>query len=1032
MTVPPRAHCVIRASAGSGKTFRLTNHFLGLLADGVPPAQLWAATFTRKAAGEILDRIVQRLAMAATSDAAARELAAHIERPALRRPDFTRLLRRLLADLHRLRIGTLDSLFLNLAGCFVLECGLPPGWSIADEADAQAAAEAALDAVLSADPAKLPWLAALLRGEARRGVRAELLDRAENWFAAFRAVPKDGWQCAPPSAPTEALADLLDEMRAVDLGKDKRMTAARDADCERARAERWDEFAGTGLAAKVVGRDPKYYGKPIPPELVGCYEGLLALAECAVRRELAAETAALWDFLAEFHRHREANLRSGGGLRFDDIAHALGAHLRPHADGFAFRIDGRLGHLLLDEFQDTSTSQWTVLRELARACLKSRGTVFAVGDVKQAIYGWRGGRAELLQRLPDEFDERLPTFEMDESRRSAPAVIDAVNAVFAQVAAVVKDGPWRDGERPWNGDFRPHTTARGDRAGFVCVETGPAEEVGEGVNGQRGRHYARVAERIAEIVLAHPAATVGVLCRSNDAVGRMLYELRERGVDASEEGGNAIDDSAAVEIVLSLLTFADHPGDEVAAFHLQHSPLRDELVRAGIDDRAAFAAQLRAALLTDGCAAVVERWSNLLAPLCPHADRLRLLQLVELADAYEARAALRPAAFVAWVRKQRVALPTANRVRVLTLHKAKGLEFDAVVLPQLDVKLLGKAGDFVVVAPDPTLLPDGFFARRVSKDRLPLVGEEAQRHIEAARRREYEESLSLLYVALTRPRQALYAFPPGPQQRGRTDCWDTVLLAALGCTGAVDVKSRPAESVVYKIGTPDWQLEPREPRAAAPPPAVKPIRLTRPAASARRVEWVAPSGLEAGCLVSAASLFEDSDSSGRDIGTLHHAWYEAVVWLDAGEPSDAELRDRAAAIPYVRDDIEVQIAHFRKALRRPEVRAALSKPTGAAPPIVEVERAFCVRDGGRIVNGRLDRLVWLTRPDGTLVAEVCDYKTDGVPPDGLAAKVEHYRPQMEAYIRAVASFGNLPVSCVSATLLFTNLGRAVRLTLADS
>src|SRR2546428_2982006 len=144
MNGPALDHVVARASAGSGKTFRLTNRYIALLADGVPPTQIWAATFTRKAAGEILDRIVGRLVEAASDLEKMKALAVHIDRPEFNQPEFVGLLRNLLAHLHRLRIDTLDSLFLGMVRAFPLALRLPPAWAICDDADAEVARGGAL------------------------------------------------------------------------------------------------------------------------------------------------------------------------------------------------------------------------------------------------------------------------------------------------------------------------------------------------------------------------------------------------------------------------------------------------------------------------------------------------------------------------------------------------------------------------------------------------------------------------------------------------------------------------------------------------------------------------------------------------------------------------------------------------------------------------------------------------------------------------------------------------------------------------
>src|SRR5438105_4217005 len=100
-------HQLIRASAGSGKTHQLTNRYLRLLARGAEPDTILATTFTRKAAGEILRRVLARLATAAGSLHEAQKLAKQLEAEAV--PDFITLLRPMVRSLHRVRIGTLDS-----------------------------------------------------------------------------------------------------------------------------------------------------------------------------------------------------------------------------------------------------------------------------------------------------------------------------------------------------------------------------------------------------------------------------------------------------------------------------------------------------------------------------------------------------------------------------------------------------------------------------------------------------------------------------------------------------------------------------------------------------------------------------------------------------------------------------------------------------------------------------------------------------------------------------------------------------------
>ena len=182
---PP--HLLIRASAGTGKTFQLSNRFLGLLEKEIAPDQILATTFTRKAAQEILDRILERLAREAleanTPPLASRpkpqqqtlfDIEANIEVvPDTNTSTATQqqiLLGRLMRQLHRIRVSTLDSFFGQIAGSCSLELGLPPGWRMLDELEDSVLRDEAIAHVLTNDQgnALKTLLPLLTKGDANR------------------------------------------------------------------------------------------------------------------------------------------------------------------------------------------------------------------------------------------------------------------------------------------------------------------------------------------------------------------------------------------------------------------------------------------------------------------------------------------------------------------------------------------------------------------------------------------------------------------------------------------------------------------------------------------------------------------------------------------------------------------------------------------------------------------------------------------------------------------------------------------------
>ena len=169
--VPSFSNDLIRASAGTGKTFALSNRYLQLLASGVSCESILATTFTRKGAGEILDRIIQRLSSAAMDSDKATELSEQIEY-ALDSSRAQKILADLVGNLHRLQIGTLDSFFHRIAQSFTFELNLPESWSIVQEQQINLLRDTAIQDILR-NQSVLQLVRLMNKGEAQRRV-AEL------------------------------------------------------------------------------------------------------------------------------------------------------------------------------------------------------------------------------------------------------------------------------------------------------------------------------------------------------------------------------------------------------------------------------------------------------------------------------------------------------------------------------------------------------------------------------------------------------------------------------------------------------------------------------------------------------------------------------------------------------------------------------------------------------------------------------------------------------------------------------------------
>jgi len=214
-------HVLIRASAGTGKTYQLSNRFLGLVALGVSPELILASTFTRKAAGEILDRVLVRLAGAALDDDACRNLASALGDMGLKPARALDLLAHLVKQLHRLRISTLDSYFAQMATSFSLELGLPTGWRIVEEPVDQRLRTEAIAAVLAGDDTKttVNLMHLLSKGEAQRSVSDQLRDLVNSLYGLYAETPAEAWGALEGGRPLdgETLGATLEALVAAPL-----------------------------------------------------------------------------------------------------------------------------------------------------------------------------------------------------------------------------------------------------------------------------------------------------------------------------------------------------------------------------------------------------------------------------------------------------------------------------------------------------------------------------------------------------------------------------------------------------------------------------------------------------------------------------------------------------------------------------------------------------------------------------------------------------------------------------------------------
>ena len=440
---------------------------------------------------------------------------------------------------------------------------------------------------------------------------------------------------------------------------------------------------------------------------------------------------------------------------------------------------------------------------------------------------------------------------------------------------------------------------------------------------------------------------------------------------------------------------------------------------------------MRRQIASDGLAPTLQQWVREIAAHVDERQYRRCMQLIQLAQGWDERRSLRCDDFVALVEARPVADPAASAVQVMTIHQSKGLEFDIVILPELENELASTRTLKVVYERDGDAGPVVRIARHVSKDMWQQF-DDLRPIFEQHIGRLAHETLCLLYVAVTRAREGLFMLvdPPSESSRGAPARMAALLMHALH-GGAVE-----PDSVVFEHGDPRWlsphPFTPHEPADPSDP------HLDPPDEAGGGPLQFLPSE---GPLVRSASLAGESGRTVADLLQLadapknswaaaQRALFAEVEWLEEFRPTTVALEAAVRAAAPSRDEtwVRARVQEFLRLLdERPGLRAALSRG-GRDPAALRVERQvpFARLEGGALQTGEIARLVQEVDMAGGTGPEAHVRKATiyGLCLDNVstAAEAEErarlYREAVSAWRAAAAEQAGIDRRHVDAVLLF--------------
>jgi ATP-dependent helicase/nuclease subunit A len=858
----PRRHVAVEACAGAAKKWKLVSRILRALLAGAQPHEILAITFTRKAAGEMRQRLQEWLAQwsEAPDDVLAQQLRARglPQADTATRAALRGLYAHLLAAGRPVQIRTFHSWFAALlrgAPITVLQqLGLPTRFELLED-DQEAVARvwrrfhAAVERDAEARADYEASVAALGRFNTLKALDSALAKRVEFGMADAAGVVDEsvrpfgevfeefqGVEHPEAMLAQEWVREALYEASRA-LGRASAPTfSAKGRELEQATTA--GDFAGVAAALLTKEQAPRKFNDKLAgiDDVRGAQELVQRLCAACHQHEAWLHHRRIARLARQLLQAYAALKREQGWVDMSDVERTAQVLLSDEvlAGWVQERLDQRVRHLLIDEFQDTNALQWQALNAWLSSYAGAGGdgpSVFIVGDPKQSIYRFRRAEPQVFRAAQEFIAQELggDRLACDHTHRNAPAVLAAVNTVM--------QGAQQEGL--YTG-FRAHTTQSAEPGAVLALPPvprpeKPAQAQDEPLAWRDSLTVARETpeERLVTLECRQAAAWIAqelraglrpgdvmVMARRRERLAVMEEELRDLHIPAQQPEKTDLCEAPEIQDLAALLDVLVSPGHDLSLARALKSPL------FGCDDEALVALALRA---RDGAAEgpprawfellqqradlpvplpaiaqALRRWQRWVQALPPH-DALQAiyddgdvlarfarnapgpLRAGVLANLQALLGAalqvgggrwLTPYAFVRALKAGGIrgpAVAAEGVVRLLTVHGAKGLEAPVVVLLDTDgapprAETMGALCEWPGEAPNPWR-----FAFIASETRPPACSAEALAIEQAARAR---EELNALYVAMTRAGRRLVISCVVPATAAAGSWWQRLLPCA--------------------------------------------------------------------------------------------------------------------------------------------------------------------------------------------------------------------------------------------------------------
>ena len=1088
----PSVSVWVEASAGTGKTKVLSDRVLRLLLNGVNPARILCLTYTKAAAVEMSNRIAGRLSGWAV--AADDKLVPELEQllgtklgSSAEAADILAQARRLFAVLldtpGGIKIQTIHSFCQEILKRFPLEAGISPYFEIMDDRESNEALEKIkleiLRGQIAPDTAEaLSWLTASVSESTFPKILQSVTEQRssiEEYLQKYRNPDEMIDHAAvilgiTPQTTAEELRNnfwqnLIDD----DI---KLLTAAFEAGTETSR-----KYAAT-LKTTVNDKDFASLCKLLLsnkkllvqkscqmfPEAEACLNRqkqlLSETADKIKAADLLQATRAVLTLTAEILERYRQYKKHRSKMDYNDLIMLTRRLLEAPrvAEWVLYKLDGGIDNVLIDEAQDTSPSQWAIIKALTNEFFSgsgvknSRPTVFVVGDRKQSIFSFQGADPREFEKMRNYFFNRDASFrevDMEVSFRSTAAVLDVVNAVFAGGKArqgVVRPEqklahiPSRIGDGGRIELWPPVAAEAADNADKIWLP--PVERI------TAVSPSARLAQQIAENIKAKVSR--GELLKSksrplqyrdflilvqrrNSFVEELVRACKNAGVNIAGVDRIKLLEQISVNDLLALAEFTLLPDDDLTLACLLKSPL------FGLDDQDLFtlcynrgstslwqrlrqnagytavAEELQSLLILAAGKRPFEFFTHVLSNLNGRRKFIERLgfecedaldEFINLCLDFEREHIPSMQLFVGWMRQDDVEIKrnleqdNQDAVRIMTVHTSKGLQAPIVILPDtVRVKAVKQEAGWL-------------------KDKDVLFYPLGKDYYEnrAARLKEEEKELSLeeyhrlLYVALTRAEECLCIC--GWQQKNKPgeESWYEICKSAFEPLAEKQADGKLVYEVSQQIVPPSTAT-----KTPAPAKAEIPSWLTNcPPDEGPLAKPLTPSHQDETGIATVSPLQTNDNIRLYGRGRIIHKLLQFLpaIPVDERECRTTEfLQNQAAETP---ENERRKIAD--------EVLLLVNNPQFA--PLFGVDSVAEVslmgQVGDHIISGQIDRLV--VCPDKVMIV---DYKTNRPAAESPDSVPGAYLKQMRAYRELVKKI--YPDKNIETYILWTNTAKIMKI-----